>query len=753
MAKVQILTVESESNHFDTGDLNWHNNESISSASIDAADYIVFTAAWVGGDATSVVRYAFDVAQGSTQLANSWSKFEMPAGYGSSNYGQGHHCLWKETFSGSSNLNHRQQLVTDNTRTVHTIRTNMVMIKVDDTDTATDALHSGDYEMSQTETDVEPVAETWVDCESVTIGDGSDGYLIIAVARQGTGSFGGECQFRLNVGGTPEESIKRKRENTECIYSDCLVTYLAAPAASTVVKTQYYSNTEVGNHVVSNAILAIRLNAFDDYAGIKDTTPVPITTDDTDYTGATLTHTTDHTSGTTEDWFFIGWSQLDNKDNSKRYEDWLDQAGTTIAGAHNNNTWRFTWDNDTPFSKGGHCLFATRNMSDTTDVDVTMGVQEEGDVSPAADIERTNIIGFTHEKTSVGPTVVPTGLSTSAESAFAVDKDKVKDVGLSTESDSAFNVFAGGLGGEVGLPVEVDSAFAVTRAGFTDVGLSTEADSSLAVTPRHEISASRVQGTDTAFPIAIGRAFLGAINTETDSALTVSSDKAPNLPIVVESDEAQKVFSGNEVFVGLSESIEQAFIVVPFAAGTVGLNIEIDVASSVQAKKDYAVLGQTSESDSAFSVTVSQVTVPQDLGWEADDVPWGGVDLSSKDFAPVYVNGTEFYLLGGDNSLALPIFLERRVAVQSGGQAMLGLAVWPQIIGPTGHDIEILLGGSETPEGPIDWEGPYNFTIGEDNFVDFAVAGNYLHIRFQSAGVPVWTLQNYGIEYEVIGRH
>ncbi len=64
-----------------------------------------------------------------------------------------------------------------------------------------------------------------------------------------------------------------------------------------------------------------------------------------------------------------------------------------------------------------------------------------------------------------------------------------------------------------------------------------------------------------------------------------------------------------------------------------------------------------------------------------------------------------------------------------------------------------MLGGSESPDGPVDWEGPYDFVIGQDHKVDFAVAGNYLAVRFQSSGVPVWTLQAYGIEYEVIGRY
>lgn len=138
--------------------------------------------------------------------------------------------------------------------------------------------------------------------------------------------------------------------------------------------------------------------------------------------------------------------------------------------------------------------------------------------------------------------------------------------------------------------------------------------------------------------------------------------------------------------------------------------------------------------------------------WENWTSPWGGVDLTSKDFAPVYVQNTDFYILGGDQNTALDSFVERLSLLQAGGRPILGRRVWPQIIGPSSGIVKISLGASETPEGAIDWEGPYDFTIGSDSFVDFAVAGKYLAIKFESTGVVNWSLQSYDIDYELIGN-
>ncbi len=142
-----------------------------------------------------------------------------------------------------------------------------------------------------------------------------------------------------------------------------------------------------------------------------------------------------------------------------------------------------------------------------------------------------------------------------------------------------------------------------------------------------------------------------------------------------------------------------------------------------------------------------------DLGWEDDDVTWGGLELTSKVFSPVFLDGTQFYLLGYDPTTALNAYVERESVVHENGLPLLGTFVWPQILGPDGGIISISLGGAEVPDGAVAWEGPYDFVIGTDTFADFMVEGKYLAIRFESTGIAPWTLQSYSIDYEILGQH
>lgn len=142
-----------------------------------------------------------------------------------------------------------------------------------------------------------------------------------------------------------------------------------------------------------------------------------------------------------------------------------------------------------------------------------------------------------------------------------------------------------------------------------------------------------------------------------------------------------------------------------------------------------------------------------DLGWEDDDVTWGGIEITTKDFAPVYLSADEFFILGYGSETALDSFLERRGIIHEPGNIVLGQRVWPQITGPTGFTVQVKLGAHDTPDGAIDWEGPYDFTIDTDECLDFAVSGRFLAVRFESTGVPAWKLQGYDIDYKVIGRH
>ena len=371
-------------------------------------------------------------------------------------------------------------------------------------------------------------------------------------------------------------------------------------------------------------------------------------------------------------------------------------------------------------------------------------------------------------------TVAAVGLATSAESAFSIGLEggfpkpglaietsealsialitKGQDVGLALSTEEALQAVPAGLGAPVDQVQENDSAFDLVVDKGYDVGLNLETDTSQVTPAVRELDANKVIMTNEALSIIVGISPIMDLALETDIAQALVSDKEVPLAIVLEVDTAFGLSEGTTYFVGQPAELDTAFSVTPTLAGQLGLADEFNSTTAIVPDKAYAV-GLTSDSSTSFDVTVDTILVPVDLGWEDDDVTWGGVELSSLDFAPVYLDGVDFKILGYDNTQPLDTFLERKAVVHEEGRAILGTSVWPDIIGPQGASIQILLGSHETPEGAIDWEGPYDFVIGGDDYVDFAITGRYLAIRFESSGIPSWTLQSYDIEYEIVGRH
>ena len=156
---------------------------------------------------------------------------------------------------------------------------------------------------------------------------------------------------------------------------------------------------------------------------------------------------------------------------------------------------------------------------------------------------------------------------------------------------------------------------------------------------------------------------------------------------------------------------------------------------------------------SSVGTGIANAPPPSDLGWEDDDVTWGGLQLTSTDAAPVGVSDSAFYIIGQDKAHGKTLSLIRNAAVYEVGQVVLGHKVILDIDGPSGYVIGVYLGSHQNVDDAIDWEGPYDFEIGKDSFVDFAVSGKYLALRISSYQVPTWTLQSYTIEYEIVGRN
>ncbi len=397
MAEVDYNEINTTTDYSHTGNTNWDTQTSVAAANIQNADYLVIGSFLQGGNAINTAYFSFRVAEGSTELDSSFSETTVESGRNTAAYGKPASVLSKHSFGGSSNLNVQIRTLTSSSNTAYLPRASLLMIKVDDTDTDTDALHSGDYEYSYSGTQVDAVADTWVDLESITIGNGSDDYVVFARCLQRTGSFSGTLDHRLDVGGSPVEQSEQKRSNSGEYIPGFIMTYLAAPAASTVVKHQYRSNSALGD-VSSNSIMAIRLNAFDDYTGLLNTSDLTMSSNDTDYQ-RTLTHTSDHSTGTAENWLAFGWSQIDWDANNKQIDTYLRQGSSTIFAGTQTGDAGYVYKNDSPYPLSADWVCGAVNIADNTDIDIDFGHQEESNASGSGPtIKRMSIVAFTAEK-------------------------------------------------------------------------------------------------------------------------------------------------------------------------------------------------------------------------------------------------------------------------------------------------------------------------------------------------------------------
>lgn len=375
----------------------WTTKVSISSAGLeDSTDYLLICSALVGGDNAGVNTYNVRLSlDGTNTLDGSYGRHE-PVSTPTSEGGEYFYCNKITTAATAQDIVFQMRQVSG-TDTGSVCRVQMLAIKVDDTDTASDALHSDDYKVAYTETNVEiVVGGTFYDGESVVAGNGSDDWVVLAFGNHTSGSTA-SAQQRLNVGGTiTDQSFWFRNDGADRLCTG-VMNYLPALATDTTVKAQYSSGSTLGD-ITQNGIVMIRLNAFEDFAGIRDTAshPTNITPVDTDVLGATLTHTT--STAATRDWVFFGQVHIEQNESTKRIDHFMDHAGVIFAGDHSGRYRK---------ASGGapiinSIIFDTVSIADATDTDIDMGVQEEADTSPVSTIESGVIFGFTTELASAG---------------------------------------------------------------------------------------------------------------------------------------------------------------------------------------------------------------------------------------------------------------------------------------------------------------------------------------------------------------
>ena len=168
-------------------------------------------------------------------------------------------------------------------------------------------------------------------------------------------------------------------------------------------------------------------------------------------------------------------------------------------------------------------------------------------------------------------------------------------------------------------------------------------------------------------------------------------------------------------------------------------------------------------STKAFLVVVTYVPDPEI--WDTDDKAWDAADIIYSEARPVMIVGNEFYQ--ADNGInfggspirvqlgrtALTIFGRDRQGQWKASPNIIKMVsnVYPLIKGTPGTVVKISIGAQESTEDPISWEGPRDFRVGIDSFLDFLISGRYLAIRFESEDQSPWELISYDLDLEVLG--
>jgi hypothetical protein len=96
---------------------------------------------------------------------------------------------------------------------------------------------------------------------------------------------------------------------------------------------------------------------------------------------------------------------------------------------------------------------------------------------------------------------------------------------------------------------------------------------------------------------------------------------------------------------------------------------------------------------------------------------------------------------------------------QDGGVAMDASSIkqvneiWPECRIANGTHLNVFVGGQDTLNEGITWEGPLPFEVGVDDKVDCCTTGRYISVRFETTDGSRWKLDSYTMNLEILGRY
>jgi len=165
------------------------------------------------------------------------------------------------------------------------------------------------------------------------------------------------------------------------------------------------------------------------------------------------------------------------------------------------------------------------------------------------------------------------------------------------------------------------------------------------------------------------------------------------------------------------------------------------------------------------AVLVGQADFGDQTSWESDDATWGQPSLIHAREWPVFTKELQFFQADIGSKFyneAVHAVLERTGLSVLGrdrfgnwkvnpGVIKFVSGLWPLFRGTPGDKIRIYVGSQMQTEEPITWEGPYEATIGETEFLDYTVSGRYIAVRFESIGQNPWELVSYDLDITTVG--
>lgn len=155
-----------------------------------------------------------------------------------------------------------------------------------------------------------------------------------------------------------------------------------------------------------------------------------------------------------------------------------------------------------------------------------------------------------------------------------------------------------------------------------------------------------------------------------------------------------------------------------------------------------------------------------DFSWDETEREWGAASAVYSESRPVGIAGDRFVQFdAGVNFQAGPV----TVTLSRTGLTITGVdrfgqweinpqlikfvnGMWPVFKAPRGTVVQLWIGGQDSPDEEITFEGPYDFRVGIDDFQGFTVSGRYIAVRFTSLGQPPWELLSYDLDVTTVGE-